>query len=530
MSEHENEDEALRSTPPAPSGEGVRIIGADEAQAVIASGKAADRIPADEPRPGDVPEAPTAPREPAASFPTPGGAPVRGTLFDGPGDSWSAADEGLTPGAEAVDALVTEEPTGMMAALPHWSEPPTGEVSVIFEGDDLEPIDTTDASAALRFRTDAGDWHEDTSIHETFAMDEPNHDELDVEAAAPLTSAVGDSDDDFEQEVKARRGRRSASTPTVRSRCRRGPAALPGTPTPPSLVAQASGTPSAPTTSTVGGIPGIPASPGQPPNLVLRVGVGVAVAVIAVVFFLLGPATTVGLVAVIAAIAAVEIYSALQKQGSHPATLLGIVACAAMPIAAYNIGERAFPVIMVLVVTFSLLWYLFGVSKTRAVIGVAMTVLGFAYVGVFAGFAGMLLAMPNGIGALIGVALCAIAYDVAGYLVGSTMGKTRITPHVSPNKTMEGLLAGMAASLVVGAAIGIGGLHPWNGFTAGLGLGFICAIVAPLGDLCESLMKRDIGVKDFGELLPGHGGVLDRFDTILFCMPAAFYFLWYLVR
>jgi phosphatidate cytidylyltransferase len=83
---------------------------------------------------------------------------------------------------------------------------------------------------------------------------------------------------------------------------------------------------------------------------------------------------------------------------------------------------------------------------------------------------------------------------------------------------------------VVGAAIGIGGLHPWNGFTAGLGLGFICAIVAPLGDLCESLMKRDIGVKDFGELLPGHGGVLDRFDTILFCMPAAFYFLWYLVR
>ena len=80
-----------------------------------------------------------------------------------------------------------------------------------------------------------------------------------------------------------------------------------------------------------------------------------------------------------------------------------------------------------------------------------------------------------------------------------------------------------------GAIIGIVGLHPWNGFVHGLALGFVCAVVAPLGDLCESLLKRDIGVKDFGDLLPGHGGVLDRFDTILFCLPAAFYLLWYFV-
>ena len=506
-----DDDESLLSTPPSPAGEGVRIIGADEAQAVIASGKAAERIPADEPRPGDVPDIPSAPQEPTASFPTPGGAPVRGTLFEEEGDAptWSASTE--------------EEPTAAIA-LPHWSEPPTGEVAIIFEGDDLEPIDTTDAAAALRFRTDLGD-EDDTSIHEVFALAEEAAEELDVEAAAPMATAISDSDDDFDADVKARRGRRSSATPTVRNRRRRGPAALPGTPQVPAPAPA----PSVPTAPPGGALPGIPQQPQVPANLPLRIGVGAAIAVVCVVFFLIGPAATVALVSVIVAGAAVEVYSGLRKQHAHPAALLGIVACTAMPVAAYNIGERAFPVVMVLLVLFSMLWYLFGVSKTRPVVGIAMTVLGFAYVGVFAGFAGLLLAMPNGIGAIIGVAACAIAYDVGGYLVGSMMGKTRITPHISPNKTLEGLVAGMGASLVVGILLGLFGLNPWDGIAAGFGLGLVCAVIAPLGDLCESMLKRDIGVKDFGDLLPGHGGILDRFDTILFCLPAAFYLLWYIV-
>jgi phosphatidate cytidylyltransferase len=511
--QHEDED-ALRSTPPAPASEGVRIIGADEAQTVLDSGKAAERIPVDEPRLGDVPEAPTAPRSPTASFPTPGGAPVRGTLFEesGEGPTWSAASD--------------EEPTAAIP-LPHWSEPPTGEVSIVFAGDDLEPIDTTDAASALRFRTDAGSWDdEETSLHEALVLEEEPAEELDVEAAAPLAVAAVESDDDFDAAVKARRGRRSAATPTVKSRRRRGPAALPGTPQVPAPAAPA---PVPAPTPSGGALPGLPPQPQMPANLVLRVGVGVAIAVVCVVFFLIGTAATVALVSLITAIAAVEIYSGLRKQQAHPAALLGIVACAAMPIAAYNIGERAFPVVFVLLVAFSMFWYLFGVSKTRPVVGIAMTVFGFAYVGVLAGFAGLLLASPNGIGALIGVAACAIAYDVGGYLVGSMMGKTRITPHISPNKTLEGLVAGMAASVAAGVVIGVFGVEPW-GFLGGVGLGVLCAVVAPLGDLCESMLKRDIGVKDFGDLLPGHGGILDRFDTILFCMPAAFYLLWYIVN
>jgi phosphatidate cytidylyltransferase len=92
---------------------------------------------------------------------------------------------------------------------------------------------------------------------------------------------------------------------------------------------------------------------------------------------------------------------------------------------------------------------------------------------------------------------------------------------VSPNKTVEGTVAGVAAALIVGALI-VGHINPW---TMGRGalLGLLVAIGAFVGDLCESMLKRDLGVKDFGALLPGHGGVLDRFDSLLFCLPIAYY-------
>ena len=109
--------------------------------------------------------------------------------------------------------------------------------------------------------------------------------------------------------------------------------------------------------------------------------------------------------------------------------------------------------------------------------------------------------------------------------MGSQIGRTPMLERVSPNKMMEGLLAGCIAAIVTGAIVG-GSLHPWasQGVGAGIGLGILVAILAPLGDLWESMMKRDLGVKDFGGLLPGHGGAMDRFDAILLCLLAAYYF------
>jgi phosphatidate cytidylyltransferase len=190
---------------------------------------------------------------------------------------------------------------------------------------------------------------------------------------------------------------------------------------------------------------------------------------------------------------------------------------------AYNHGERAFPLVSAVVIAFTLFWYLAKVVHARPMVNAAVTIFGFAYVGLLGGFAGLLLVYPDGVGMVIGLVLCAVAYDVAGYFVGSRMGHRPLMPDVSPNKTLEGLAGGMAASVVMGIIIAIVGLHPWNDLGHGLLLGIVVAVFAPLGDLVESMLKRDLGLKDFGNILPGHGGVLDRFDAMLFCLPAVYY-------
>ena len=109
------------------------------------------------------------------------------------------------------------------------------------------------------------------------------------------------------------------------------------------------------------------------------------------------------------------------------------------------------------------------------------------------------------------------------------MGRTPLLPRISPNKTVEGLVGGGITAIVLGAMVGAV-LHPWADFGIGAGivLGILVAITAPLGDLVESMIKRDLGVKDLGSFLPGHGGFLDRFDAILFVLPVAFYWAYHL--
>ena len=97
-----------------------------------------------------------------------------------------------------------------------------------------------------------------------------------------------------------------------------------------------------------------------------------------------------------------------------------------------------------------------------------------------------------------------------------------MAPSYSPSKTWEGAIAGGIAALVAGAVIGHQ-LSPWGGLRHGLELGLVVAVVAPIGDLVQSMLKRDLGVKDAGTLLPGHGGLLDRFDSLFFVLPAVYF-------
>ena len=118
--------------------------------------------------------------------------------------------------------------------------------------------------------------------------------------------------------------------------------------------------------------------------------------------------------------------------------------------------------------------------------------------------------------------LACVAYDVVGLFVGRSVGQ-RALSEASPNKTVEGLLGGMGAAFIITIVlVGIVKVGPWDGFGAAFWLGIGAAVAAPLGDLFQSQLKRDLGVKDMSERIPGHGGILDRFDSMLFVMPAVF--------
>ncbi|MFL5734950.1 MAG: phosphatidate cytidylyltransferase, partial [Chloroflexia bacterium] len=144
------------------------------------------------------------------------------------------------------------------------------------------------------------------------------------------------------------------------------------------------------------------------------------------------------------------------------------------------------------------------------------------------GYAPVLAALPEGAGQaggsawLLMVLLGTAACDTGAYLVGSTMGRHKLIPHISPAKTWEGLAGGALGAVV--AAVALSGLLRLDlGRAVVLGL-FVC-IAAVVGDLCESLIKRATGVKDSGNIIPGHGGLLDRMDSVLFVLLAVYWFV-----
>jgi phosphatidate cytidylyltransferase len=144
-------------------------------------------------------------------------------------------------------------------------------------------------------------------------------------------------------------------------------------------------------------------------------------------------------------------------------------------------------------------------------------------VGVLGSFAALLLKFPldHGIGLLLGAVIATAAYDIGAFFAGRWAGHTPLAPDISPGKTVEGLVGACFATLAV-CLILVSHIGPWNVKRAFL-LAVVTMVAAPLGDLCESMLKRDLGIKDMGTILPGHGGILDRIDALLFVVPATYY-------
>jgi phosphatidate cytidylyltransferase len=145
----------------------------------------------------------------------------------------------------------------------------------------------------------------------------------------------------------------------------------------------------------------------------------------------------------------------------------------------------------------------------------AWTLLGLVWIGGGGAAAVSILALPDGMNLLLTLVLVTALDDIAAYFVGTRLGRTKMAPSISPAKSWEGFAAGGAAALLAGVAFGalVEPLGPGHG----LALGAIIAAFAPAGDLAESLVKRELSIKDSSQLLPGHGGFLDRIDAIVFC-------------
>jgi len=174
--------------------------------------------------------------------------------------------------------------------------------------------------------------------------------------------------------------------------------------------------------------------------------------------------------------------------------------------------------------TFVLAFVLKAISEARAAATIAIsgTVMGAVWVGGGLGFLMLLRELPaHGRLAAVTVLLAVWAGDTFAYLGGRLLGRHKMAPATSPGKTWEGFVVGTAATIFVAFVA----LYHQDFLTIGqsVALGVVVAIAAPIGDLFESLLKRDMEVKDTGTLLGGHGGMLDRLDALLFAAPAAYF-------
>ncbi len=220
---------------------------------------------------------------------------------------------------------------------------------------------------------------------------------------------------------------------------------------------------------------------------------------------------------VLGAVCMHELYGMYER--ARPARLAGFIALAGL-LAAALYGDQ-FQILLVAVAAVPLLFGLTLLQPRPSVGGMALTLLGIYWIGFALAHAVLLRGLPHGQGIVIDVLVGTFLGDTGAYLGGRMFGHRPLAPGISPNKTVEGLAIGMLCA-VLGVWIA-GRYQEWLPGTHALVLGVGVALVAPIGDLFESFVKREAGTKDSGGLFGAHGGALDRLDAVLFAAVVSYY-------
>ncbi len=262
-------------------------------------------------------------------------------------------------------------------------------------------------------------------------------------------------------------------------------------------------------------------SPPPGRNLPAAIGVGLVLGAVVVASLFLNSLGFVFLTAIVVIVAIWEIANAFRARRIRIPLIPTVVGAVGMLVSAYAAGADALFVAFALTSTAILWWRV--IEGGDAIRDVTAGIFTAAYVPYLAGFAILMLREPDGQFRVMAFVIVTIASDVGGYVVGSRFGNHALAPSVSPHKTWEGLAGAMVLAAVTGALSVV--LLLDASWWVGVVLGIAVTAAATIGDLSESLLKRDLNIKDMGRLLPGHGGIMDRVDSLLPAAPVAYVLL-----
>lgn len=204
-------------------------------------------------------------------------------------------------------------------------------------------------------------------------------------------------------------------------------------------------------------------------------------------------------------------------------TLAAVSGAALIPLIALDRPVFFLGALVFLVLFFAILFLLRFHDLTAVSRQLALLFFGFFYVSLLLGHLALLRSLPHGREWVFLILLLVMTSDTAAYFTGVSFGRRKLYPAISPNKSLEGALGGLAGSLAA-VFLARAWFFPALDVVDCLLLGFGLGVLAQLGDLFESMLKRSFGVKDSGTLIPGHGGILDRLDSLLFAFAPAYYY------
>jgi phosphatidate cytidylyltransferase len=396
---------------------------------------------------------------------------------------------GADVAADVADDTVIIDPTTL---LPHWTDAPTGQVPIVVAREAADSSDPWSAIPAPAWREGEADWvaHEDQFDTSILASEQRE------DTARPWEFTLPD-DPVAEEEVLTEAPR---PEPDRIQRTRRSISSNP--------------------------LAGRAVRQTNDRNFSRATLTGVLLAAAVSVVFLWGAKPVAVMVLLVLGLAGAEAYAGFRAAGAHPASVLGIVAILTLGVAVYNKGLPVVGAISVLLVIFGFVWYLNAGRAVDVLDGLGATIFVYVWIGVIGSYA-LLFVAPgsfvdgHGLSYLFGAMLLTVANDSGAFVIGRQYGKRPLNKLLSPSKTVEGTAAGTVVTLIVGALV-LPIMSVWTR-KAGIEAAVALSIVVPLGDLFESMVKRTIGVKDLGRLLPGHGGILDRIDGLLFALPTMYY-------